>query len=60
MHWLLWFIVFISLGAPVGSLTVDRILGVPARTLFKWWGVPSLVLFVISVLGALLTRDSLI
>jgi hypothetical protein len=60
MHWILWFLAFVSLGAPVGILTIDRIFGWQARTLFKWWGVPSLALFIVAILGALLTRDSLI
>ncbi|MBI3733592.1 MAG: hypothetical protein HY259_09075 [Chloroflexi bacterium] len=60
MHWILWFLAFVSLGAPVGILTIDRILGLPARTLFKWWGIPLLVLFILAILGALITGDSLI
>jgi hypothetical protein len=60
MHWILWFLAFVSLGAPVGILTIDRIFGWQARTLFKWWGVPSLALFLIGVVGALVTGDSLI
>ncbi len=59
MNWILWALVFFSLGAPVGILVIDRIFGIPARTLFKWWGVPSLVAFLIGLLGALVTGNPL-
>lgn len=45
MSWVLWTLVFISLGVPVGSLTIDRIFGLPARVQWKYWGLPSLVFF---------------
>lgn len=59
MNWILWALVFFSLGAPVGSLVIDRIFGIPARTLFKWWGMPSLVAFLIGLVGALVTGNPL-
>jgi phage-related protein len=59
MNWILWALVFFSLGAPVGSLVIDRIFGIPARTLFKGWGVPSLAAFLIGLIGALVTRNPL-
>ncbi len=57
MNWILWILVFVSLGAPVGILTIDRTLGIPARTLFKWWGVPSLAVFLAGLIGALVTDN---
>jgi len=60
MHWIAWLLVFVSLGVPVGSLVVDRILGIPARKLFVWWGVPSLVVFILGTLYAAATRSPLL
>ena len=57
MNWPLWIAVFVSLAAPVGILTFDRGLDIPARVLFKVWGLPSLILFAGSVLYALFTHD---
>lgn len=57
MNWPLWIIIFVSLGAPVGILVADRALDLPARTLFKVWGLPSLVLFLGGSLYALATGD---
>lgn len=57
MNWPLWIVIFASLGAPVGILIADRALDLPARTLFKAWGLPSLALFVGATLYALITGD---
>lgn len=55
MNWLWWILAFVSLGVPVGSLTIDRVFGIPARTQWKYWGIPSLIAFIIALLGALAT-----
>ncbi len=57
MNWPLWIAILVSLGAPVGILTVDRLFGLPAQRLFRVWGIPSLVLFAAGVLYALSSRD---
>jgi len=57
MNWPLWIVIFVSLGAPVGILVADRALDIPARTLFKVWGIPSLILFLGGTLYALITGD---
>jgi hypothetical protein len=59
MEWIRWALVFFSLAAPVGSLVVDRIVGIPARRLFVLWGLPSLGAFLIGWLWALGVRDPL-
>jgi hypothetical protein len=53
MNWLLWLLAFVGLGVPVGSLTIDRVFGIPARTQWKYWGVPSLIAFLIALFGGL-------
>lgn len=53
MNWLLWLLAFVSLGVPVGSLTIDRVFGISARSQWKYWGVPSLIAFVVALLGGL-------
>lgn len=55
MNWLWWILAFFSLGVPVGSLTIDRVFGIPARTQWKYWGIPSLIAFLIALIGALVT-----
>lgn len=57
MNWPLWIAIFVSLGAPVGILIADRALDVPARALFKVWGLPSLALFLGGTLYALAAGD---
>lgn len=57
MNWPLWLVIFVSLGAPVSILVADRALDLPARTLFKVWGLPSLALFLGGTLYALATGD---
>jgi len=59
MNWLLWVLVFISLGVPVGSLTVDRVWGIPARLQWKYWGTLSAILFVGGLIVALATGNPL-
>ncbi|GBD08762.1 hypothetical protein HRbin22_01003 [Candidatus Thermoflexus japonica] len=54
-----WALVFLSLAAPVGSLVIDRILGIPARRLFGLWGLPSLGAFLIGILSAAAVGDPL-
>lgn len=53
MNWLLWLLAFVSLGVPVGSLTVDRIFAIPARLQWKYWGIPSLIAFILALFGGL-------
>jgi hypothetical protein len=59
MNWVLWIVFFVSLGAPVGILLADRILGIRARTLFATWGLVSLIAFVGALLVAIIRRDPL-
>jgi len=59
MNWLLWILVFVSLGVPAGSLMIDRIFGIPARSLWKYWGPPSLVLSGGGLIVALITGNPL-
>jgi hypothetical protein len=59
MNWALWILAIASLGAPVGSLTIDRIFGIPARNQWKYWGIPSLIAFAIALIGALVTGNGL-
>lgn len=53
MDWLLWILALVSLGVPVGSLTIDRIFGIPARLQWKVWGIPSLIAFLVALFGGL-------
>lgn len=53
MDWLLWILAFVSLGVPVGSLTIDRVFGIPARLQWKYWGLPSLIAFIVALFGGL-------
>lgn len=57
MNWVLWILALVSLGVPVGSLTIDRILGIPARRLWKYWGVPSLIAFLIALISGLVSGN---
>ena len=57
MNWLLWILAFVSLGVPVGSLIVDRALDIPARWQWKYWGIPSLIAFLIALVGGLTSRN---
>ncbi len=57
MNWLLWILALISLGVPVGSLTIDRIFGVPARLQWKIWGIPSLIAFLVALFGGLASEN---
>lgn len=50
---LLWILGFVSLGVPVGSLVIDRVFGVPARLQWRYWGIPSLVAFIVALFGGL-------
>lgn len=57
MSWPLWILAFLSLGVPVGSLTIDRIFGIPARLQWKYWGVASLLAFIVALFGGLASGD---
>lgn len=57
MNWVLWILALVSPGVPVGSLTIDRILGIPARRLWKYWGVPSLIAFLIALIAGLVSGN---
>jgi len=46
MNWALWVLLLVPLGIPVGSLTMDRILGIPARKQWLVLGLPALGVFV--------------
>ena len=59
MNWLLWILAFVSLAVPVGSLTIDRVFGIPARKLWIYWGIPSAIAFAIALGGALATGNGL-
>ena len=59
MNWLLWILILISLGVPAGSLTIDRIFGIPARLQWKYWGIPSAILFAGGLIIALITGNPL-
>lgn len=60
MNWLLWILAFVSLGVPVGSLTIDRIFGVSARLLWRYWGIPSLIAFLVALIGGLATGNAIV
>lgn len=58
MNWLLWILAFVSLAVPVFSLMFDRIFGIPARLLWRYWGVPSLVAFLVALIGGLASGNA--
>ncbi len=60
MNWLLWILAFVSLGVPVGSLMIDRTLGIPARLQWKYWGIPSLIAFLIALIGGLVSGNGVV
>lgn len=60
MSWALWALALVSLGVPVGSLVIDRALAVPARTLWKYWGIPSLIAFLVALVGGLAVGDPIV
>lgn len=57
MNWVLWVLLFVPLGIPVGSLMVDRILGIPARRQWVLLGLPALGVFLVALGYALYTND---
>ena len=60
MNWLLGILVLVSLAVPVGSLTIDRMFGIPARSLWRYWGIPSLIAFLLAVIGGLATGNAIV
>lgn len=59
MNWLFWILAFASLGVPVGSLTIDRIFGLPARLQWKVWGIPALIAFIVALFGGLASSNGM-
>ena len=59
MNWVLWVLLLVPLGVPVGSLTIDRVLGIPARRQWFLLGIPALVVFVGSLVYASVVGDSI-
>ena len=57
MNWLLWIVLLIPVGIPVGSLTLDRIFGIPAQKQWVVLGIPSVVVFVGALIYALAVGD---
>jgi len=57
MNWALWVLLFIPLGIPVGTLTIDRILGIPARKQWIVLGLPALGVFVGTLVYAVAAGD---
>jgi hypothetical protein len=57
MNWLLWILALISLGVPVGSLTIDRVFGIPARQQWKYWGVLSAIALAVALIGGLVSGN---
>lgn len=45
MNWIIWALLLVPLGVPVGSLTVDRIMGISARKQWLFLGFPALAAF---------------
>lgn len=60
MNWLFWILALVSLGVPVGSLMIDRIFGVPARLQWKYWGIPSLIAFIVALVGGLISGNGIV
>jgi hypothetical protein len=60
MNWILWILALASLAVPVGSLTIDRMFGIPARSLWRYWGIPSLIAFLVAVIGGLATGNAIV
>ena len=60
MNWVLWILAIVSLGVPVGSLTIDRMFGIRARLLWRYWGIPSLIAFIVALIGGLITGDAIV
>ncbi|MFV1858780.1 MAG: hypothetical protein ACC647_05440 [Anaerolineales bacterium] len=60
MNWLLWILAIVSLGVPVGSLTFDRMFGIPARLLWRYWGIRSLIAFIVALIGGLITGNAIV
>lgn len=50
--WILWILLLVPLSLPVGSLTVDRVLGIPARKQWVILGIPALIVFVGALIDA--------
>lgn len=57
MNWATWVMLLAPLGIPVGSLTMDRILGIPARKQWVVFGLPGLIVFVGALIYALVGGD---
>lgn len=57
MNWALWTLLLVPLGVPVGSLTVDRIFGIPARKQWVVVGLPAAGVFVGALAYALVVGD---
>lgn len=55
MDWIIWFAAVLPLGLPVGALTIDRILGIPAPKQFKYLGPPAALLYLALIVYALAT-----
>ncbi|MBI2917347.1 MAG: hypothetical protein HYY01_05060 [Chloroflexi bacterium] len=57
MNWVIWVLLLIPLGVPVGSLTLDRIFGIPARQQWVILGIPGLGVLVGALIYALAVGD---
>lgn len=55
MDWTIWLVALLPLGLPVGALTIDRILGIPAPKVFRYLGPPAAVLYLALIAYALAT-----
>ena len=49
MDWIMWVAALVPLGLPVGALTIDRILGLPAPKMIRSLGPPMVLLYVVMI-----------
>lgn len=60
MNWFIWVLALLPLGLPVGALVIDRILGLPASRLFRYFGPPAAFLYFVVITYALVTAHPLL
>ncbi len=60
MNWFIWVLALLPLGLPVGALVIDRIVGLPASRLFRYFGPPAALLYFVVITYALVTAHPLL